>query len=278
MKKIAAFILSIALLATPFQSTIAFSMKETMSDLFDKLKWEKTFQESLELKEKISPNTQIVISNLKGDITIKTWNRNEVLAKISRKGSESAYDATKVSARLHGDTFTLLTLPVSKDDAKLAEKCTVTYDLLIPKNAVIHSVTTNNGKITINGTNGSVVARSQRGNIDLENISGGARVHTKYGSISIKAQEVDSKHTILAVSEHGNIHVKVPKTLKDANIVARTKKGTVTSELAITTTKTMKINRKTIAQSSKEISGTIGKGGTNIKLETANGNIKLITS
>lgn len=278
MKKAAIYVLSVMLLTTTIQTTIAFSIKETMSNFFDKFKWQKTFEESLELKEKLSPNTQIVISNLRGDIKIKTWSRNEVLAKITRRGSESAYNATKVSARLHGDTFTLLTSPVHQEQTKQAENCTVTYDLIVPRNAKLHSITTLHGKISIIGTTASVVARSDHGNVTLENVSGGARVQTKHGNIFIKAEEVDTKQTLLAVSDSGNIVLHVPKSLKGANVVACTKKGKVTSKLPITSTRTMEINKKTLAQIAKEVTGTIGQGGTTIKLETIRGDIKLLTS
>lgn len=278
MKKIFISSLSIVFLITSFQSADAFSFKQTLSNVADKFKWKKSLTEDHTVHEKLSPNTRIVISNLKGNIRIKTWNRDEITATISRKGSEAAYNATKVSAGMSGDTFTLKTLPVNEDAAKDAKKCTVTYDIVVPKHAKLHSITTQNGKISISNTHGPVVARSEKGTIALENISGGARVHAKHGNIVIKAQEITSKHTILAVSDYGNIRVKVPKSMKDANVVARTKKGTVTSEFPITTTRTMQINRKTVAQASREISGTIGKGGTTIKLETLNGNIKLISS
>lgn len=277
MKKIAVRALVVSLLAIQPHSTIAFSFKETMSKFFNKFKWEKTLQETLELKEKISPTTKIIISNIHGDINITTWSRNELLANITRKGNESAYHATKVSARFVGDTFTLLTSAVETEQEKKAKKCTVTYNLVVPKNAQLHSITTNRGKIFINGTHAPIIARSHHGNIILENIAGEARVQTKHGNITIKTQDITAKQTILAVSDSGNILLHVPKSIEGAQIVACTKKGSVVSQLPITSTRTMELNPKTVAQMSREVKGTIGKGGAHIKLETGRGNITLST-
>jgi hypothetical protein len=112
----------------------------------------------------------------------------------------------------------------------------------------------------------------------LDNVKGAVKTSANRGSIKICAAELTPKNKILAITGRGNIKLTMPES-SNADVFLKTTKGTITSEIPITTSsRTMKFNRNTLAQLKREAYGKIGEGGSAIKLHTGIGNIDMASS
>lgn len=235
--------------------------------------WSSGKEEVISLTEKVPESCGISISNIKGDITVKTWKQQKVVIEARKRGSEQAIDATTVKKTLANNRLRIET--IYKDPKT---KCAVHYDILVPDSARLQSVTTEKGSITIANAQHGAMAKTERGNILLENVTGPVKTSANRGSITIAASELKPENKILAITGRGNIKLTMPES-SNADVFLKTTKGAINSEIPITTkSRTMKFNRNTLAQLKREAYGKIGEGGSAIKLHTGSGNINVTSS
>lgn len=254
--------------------TKAFSFKETVSNAWNTVTFKKQKSETANFQKKVPPHTKITVNNLKGPITIKTWDRNEIVIETEKTGPDKIFENTIIEQKLTDASYKISTNVKNKTD----KPCTVAFTILAPKNATFYSITTDNGDITINDSTQSVSALSKTGNISVINSSGEIKVHADYGNIKITQQIPNPKDSIVVSAECGNIDLIVPKSFNNANLYATARRGKINSSIPITTTITTEINRKAMAKLTKNIAGTIGKGGAHIKLQTERGMINITTA
>jgi hypothetical protein len=236
--------------------------------------WNTDKQEVTSLTKKVPHDCIIDIHNVTGNICIKPWKQSKIMIEARKKGSEKALEATTIKADFCATTknFTIETTCLN------AEPCTVDYDILIPESACVQSVNTKEGTITFSNSQKGIMARTEKGDIKLDGVTGEIKTSTHKGSIKIYTNEPLKNHKILAIAEKGDIKVCVPKET-NAQVYLKTIHGSVKSEIPITLQPmTIKYNSSTLAQLKKEASGTIGEGGQAIiKLHTSNGNIKVVS-
>lgn len=259
---------------TPINYTKAFSFKETVSHAWDTVTFKKQKSDTLHFQKKVPPHTKITVNNLKGPITIKTWERNEIVIEAEKYGVNKHFDNTLIEEKLTDSTYKISTKVKNSSE----KPCSIAYTILAPKNATLYSITSENGDITVENSSQSLSALVKTGNIFVNNSSGDIKVHTDYGNIKITQQTTQAKDSIVVSAESGNIDLIVPKSFNNANLYATARRGNIKSSIPITTTITTEINRKAITKLTKNISGTIGKGGVHIKLQTERGTINIATA
>jgi len=234
-------------------------------------------EEKISLSEQVSDKCRISISNINGDISVKSWKHNKIVIEAVKKGSEKSILDTKIKKTVTNDTVNIETAFTGND-----AKCTVNYDILIPESAHLQSVQTREGKITITNVQNGVVAKTENGPIVLDNVTGPIKTSSNQGCITISTQSLISDNDILAITGKGTIKVSFPQD-SDADVHLKTNSGSITSAHDITFEElTMKLNKKTLAEFKKVAQGTIGRKATNsgkkiasLKLHTSKGNIIL---
>lgn len=235
--------------------------------------WDSGREEIVSLTQQVPNDCVIKVKNYRGNISVKTWKKNKIVIEARKKGSEKALHNTKVSKYLSGK---LVTIETVYDLPNI--NCNVHYDILVPETAKLKSLTTDKGNISINNAHQGIMAKTEKGTITIENGSGEIQTSSTKGSINISTTKLLPEDKILAISGKGHIKLTIPQDT-NADLLAKTTRGLVKSEHAITTkSKTMKFNTTTLAQLKKEVEGTIGKGGASIKLHTSGGNIALLES
>jgi hypothetical protein len=125
---------------------------------------------------------------------------------------------------------------------------------------------THNGKITCKETAGNTQLQSHNGSITCEEVSGDIKVKTHNGSVkafySISAPPVCN---ISIVTHNGSVSLTSPPNLS-AKIDASTHNGSIHTDLPITITGKV---------SKRKLTGTIGTGQGQLRLETHNGSINI---
>lgn len=233
--------------------------------------WKSGKEEIVSLTETVEPGCTITVNNLQGNVAIKTWRQEKVIIEAKKRGSEKTLDSTMVRKHLVKNDLLIETVC---DEKKT--RCTVDYEILIPESSRIKSINTQKGKITVANVQHGLSATTERGEILVENSRGWIKTNSHHGSITIAANDFGQESKILAIAGKGNINLAVPSHI-NANVFCKTDRGFVNSEIPITTkSRTMKFNSKTLAELKREALGTIGEGGSAIKLHTGKGNIKII--
>jgi len=236
--------------------------------------WDNTKEEITTHEQTLTPGSTISISNKKGDIKITTWNKNKIVIEATKKGTEEEIKLTKVETLYTKHGASIKTIPLKTD-----RQCIVDYTLMIPNTAILSMVETEKGTISIKNVSTATRAHAQYGSINLDSVTNSVQVSTKQGGITIHTNK-DLKPTdkIVALAECGSIKLEIPSDT-NATLYAKTNKGTVTSEQAITLEpRTLKICQASLAELKRDIRGTLGHGGATIKLQTSRGNVRVVES
>lgn len=205
----------------------------------------------------------------KGNISIKTWNSNKLLIEIVKKGSSQELNSTNIRFVEKDNRLQI----ISSHKTELVAY--INLEILLPAGATLKSLNTDKGFIKIKNVSGSINATSHEGDIEIENSSSTVNAKTDNGKITVRQKSFDNNSSIFLESLYGNINLYLPKET-DAQLSAKTNSGRVTSELYITTkSKTLKLNRDSWKQFTKEAIGQLGAGGAPITLETDKGNINI---
>jgi len=246
----------------------------------------------------VTAGTKIDISNTDGDISVTAWDIIDSI-EVSATKSTSWGTAELEKVDIHVDTA-----GTTKIETKILQKnarVSVSYEIRVPRNSVLDTVTTAAGKISLDGVSGDdvtittsdggiyvkggsghITATSSNGKIELDGTSGEGTLVTSNGDILVDK----TVGNITAATSNGGIEIKDSKgdvTLDSSNgaISVTNLDGYVlrakTSNGAIDITKTTGI---IVAETSNynvtaEISN-VRDAGTIIK--TSRGSIKLYLS
>lgn len=248
----------------------------------------------------VTVGTKIDISNTDGDINVSAWDiEDHVDVTATKSTSWGTAELDKVDIHVDADTA-----GVTRIETRILQKnarVSVSYEIRVPRNSVLDTVTTATGKISldgvsgenvtittsnggiyVNGGSGEITATSSNGKIELDGTSGEGTLVTSNGDILVSK----TVGNITATTSNGRIEIKDSKgdvTLDSSNgaisvtnldgYVVRAK----TSNGAINITKTTGI---VVAETSNynvtaEISN-VKDPGTTIK--TSRGSIELYLS
>ena len=125
-------------------------------------------------------------------------------------------------------------------------------------------VFTSNAKCCFARTRGRLRARSSNGKIELSGHAGSVDASTSNGVINASLEELGTEGIVLATS-NGRIVLELPEDV-DAEIDIRVENGVIRTTRELTTQS---------RESNGRVRGTLGRGGTPIKLRTSNGTISL---
>ncbi len=211
----------------------------------------------------------IIIKNFTGDITIKTWSKNEVLLEVVKSGKPDDIEETHVDIKHTKSSFNIKTVE------KSTGSCHVNYTLVIPKRCSVDAQT-EKGNISINGVTEPVNAKAYKGSIKI-NGARAIKAETKFGNIDIETTDLKKPDNILALSTKGNVNIRIPENT-NATLYAKTSRGKVTTEQKVLLKNvSTEISNMALAQLRKDIQGTLGNSeGCEVRLLTNSGNVKVL--
>ncbi len=141
----------------------------------------------------------------------------------------------------------------------------VEFTVRVPAGVNLHASNVNGG-ITATDLSGDVRAETVNGEVRVET-SGQASAETVNGSIVAAVGSV-SAAPLSFETVNGNITVTLPEATQ-ASVVAETLNGDLNSDFALTV-------KGKFRGGIRKLEGDIGRGGSEISLETVNGSIRLI--
>lgn len=225
----------------------------------------------------------VVVRNVNGQITVrradgprasivatKVWRRGRperVRVELRRSGGESG---DVIACAFWNETATCDETGYRNgsnsrnwNDGDSPGDVQVEFEVRLP--AGVHLATSSvNGGVSVDGASGRVEAETVNGQVVARSTAGPVRAKTVNGGIDVTmgtALTEDVEYETV----NGSIALSIPDGL-DADLTMKTVNGSVSTDFPMTVSG--RINPK-------RLSGTLGKGGRRLSLETVNGSVRL---
>jgi DUF4097 and DUF4098 domain-containing protein YvlB len=205
-----------------------------------------------------------VDGRLNGGITVRGWDRNEVLvrAKIqtwAESDAEARRLASAIRIRTDGGR-------VAADETEMERRSgwSVSYDVYVPRRSDL-DLRTHNGGIQVDGVQGRIDVEALNGGVSVRNVQGDLRGGTTNGGVALYldgdrwvGEGVDLETT------NGGVTIHVPDRYN-----ARLETGTVNGGMHIDFPVTVQ------GMVGRRLTTTLGSGGPLIRVRTTNGGVTL---
>lgn len=147
-----------------------------------------------------------------------------------------------------------------------AHRAKINFGVQVPRGVRFHALTTN-GNVNCHDLNSVVEASTTNGNVDVST-SEWASATTTNGGIHMSIGSAKWDGALVVKTTNGSVDVTLPATA-EFKVNAGTTNGKIHTDFPITVQGSL---------SSKDLSGTVGGGGRELKVVTTNGTIKLMKS
>lgn len=252
----------------PAQQLLALNAMTGRSSKNDR--WGQAYTEPFDQTVQMRPDGRFSLSNVSGDITVKSWGRSEVriqAKKVARADDEEEgkemLEQVEIEVDEHGGNVAVRTVYPDRRDwwGSRQINVSVTYEVTVPERAAVrlHSVS---GSIDVAGLRGEVEAKAVSGSIVITDIAN--RVHGESVSGDIAASRLTGDAELVTVS--GHVDARVVK----GDLEARSTSGRV--DLRDVTAGRLSAHS---TSGSVTLEGPILKGGS-YDIETMSGEIRLI--
>src|SRR5213080_3466348 len=201
-----------------------------------------------------------------GGISIKGWDRNEILvrAKVEARAPTQA-EANVLAQQVRIETAALnihAEGPESRDDYQWY----VSFEIFVPRRSDL-SLTAHNGGISINEVTGRIDFKTLNGGVSLTRVGGAVRGSTTNGGVHVVlAGPSWEGETLNVTTTNGGVNLVMPDNYS-AHIETSTVNGNVNSEFPLNVPMTER------GRLPKEISVDLGSGGPTIRATTTNGGV-----
>lgn len=223
------------------------------------------YEEKFEKTVALAKDGKVILGNISGDITVKTWSKAEVkidALKISKADSlaEAKENAgeVKIEVSEEGNVLRIETKYPEKTRRKFS--VSVNYELMIPSQASanMHSVS---GSVSLTKIGGAAKASTISGNVTVEDVAGMLKAHSVSGNVNVMTagSGADCDSVSGNVEIYGSTGDVALKTVS-GKVVAERVKGSVEAE---TVSGSVKLNDITDAKKVKAnaLSGSVKYAG-----------------
>lgn len=231
-----------------------------------------------EVREETLRNQSVIDLDARGNggVSIRGWNRSDVQMRARITVWDDSRDAaaqvaknieiSTTGGRIRADG------PRSRRDRRGRDwdadnrRWTVAYELQVPRKSDVRIDATNGG-IVVEDVSGRIDAHTVNGGIVLDEVNGDIRGETVNGGLRVElANEKWDGPGLDLKTINGGVSLAVP-TGFSGELDARTSNGGIAVDFPITVSGLLN-NRR-------QISGTIGSGGSKIRLAAVNGGITI---
>jgi DUF4097 and DUF4098 domain-containing protein YvlB len=223
-------------------------------------------QNHCEIKEQTVPagGAISVDAGKNGGVSVKGWDRNEVLVRAQVQAAAS----TKAAAEQLGKEVRIetagLRIHAEGPDQNSDSHWSVSYDVFVPRRSDL-SLQAHNGGISISDVTGKMEFKGLNGGVSLRRVGGNVHGSTTNGGVNVElsgdrwdGEELDVQTT------NGGVNMTMPE-----NYSAHLETGTVNGNISIDFPLTVQ------GRITKELSTNIGSGGPTIRAMTTNGGVKV---
>jgi len=249
-------------------SVTAFAQKENEDSFGCRDNWQNNrLVNHCEIKEQTLPATSGTIAvdgRMNGGVSVRGWERNEVLvrARIQTAGPTEA-EAKELAGQIKIETASSNIFASGPENRK-DHWWSVSYEVFVPLRSNL-SLKTNNGGISIADVNGQLQFNALNGGVSLKRVGGSVKGGTTNGGLNVVLSGDRWDGEALDVSTtNGGVSMFIPE-----NYSAHLETGTVNGHLNIDFPVTVQGNI------TKELAVNLGSGGATIRAMTTNGGVRI---
>lgn len=228
-------------------------------------------KETEEMTFEVASGARISLENVNGDIRITGGSGNQVRVLAQKKAGDQAYlDNLKIIVDADEDYIRIETRHPKSESGWFKwgndGSGSVSYELEVPENMNLDTISTVNGDVTIESVTGTVKAETVNGSLEAFSLSSDVNLETVNGSVRAEFDRVGGDQRISAEAVNGKIILIIPSDAS-ARINAETVNGSINADDFGLEPEKGFVGR--------DLSGQIGSGDARISLDTVNGSIKV---
>lgn len=209
---------------------------------------------------------KIELSSLTGSITVESWDHPQIkLEYVKAAPAHSCLTGIDVTIEAEKDNFRVRTSYPKVPDTCNNQNLFVEFRLIVPRTARLDVIALAEGNIKISNFTNVVKVLVINGDITAKDLSGELNLVSVNGTVNTELKQIKTGSDVNLATVNGLINLSVPATI-DAVFSGGTLDGSVRADLGLTVTK-----RKD--DPGADLSGTIGRGSSLIRLNTVNGKI-----
>jgi DUF4097 and DUF4098 domain-containing protein YvlB len=229
-------------------------------------------KETEELTFEVAPGARVSLENINGDITISRGSDGKVhIVAYKKAGKQEYLDELKVITDADENYVRIETRHPKSEGGWFKwgndSSGSVAYELKVPKDVDLDSISTVNGDVEISGVSGLVKAETVNGSLTASGLVGDVNLETVNGSVEAKFDQLGDGQRVTADAVNGKILLLVPSDTS-ARVTAETVNGSINAnDFGLEPEKGFV---------GRDLSGEIGGGKARISLDTVNGSIKIM--
>ena len=199
-----------------------------------------------------------------GTVRIDGWDRSDVEITVERRAPSQAQ-------------FARLPLTIEETPARVTVRALQTENttdpafradvsVRVPRTALIDRVQVLEGRIAIDGFNGTLTADVRRGPIEGKGLSGTLRLEAGIGSVTLTSARLSANGLLRLRAFNGDVRLALAERPADARIMALALNGHVKSDIPLTTKDTW---------GPRWGEATLGKGEPVISIDVVTGQVEI---
>lgn len=228
-------------------------------------------KETEEMTFDVAAGARLSLENINGDITITSGSGDKVyLVAYKKAGKQEYMDELKVVVDADEDYIRIETRHPKSEGGWFKwgndSSGSVAYELEVPADINLDTVSTVNGDVIISAVNGLVKAETVNGSLTASGLVGDANLETVNGSIKAEFDKLAEDQRVSAEAVNGKIVLMIPADAS-ARVNAETVNGSIDADDFGLEPEKGFVGR--------DLSGEIGGGDARISLDTVNGSIRI---
>jgi DUF4097 and DUF4098 domain-containing protein YvlB len=228
-------------------------------------------KETEEMTFDVASGARVSLENINGDIKINRGSEGKVkLVAYKKAGKQEYLDELKVVTDADKNYVRIETRHPKSEGGWFKwgndSSGSVAYELEVPEDVDLDSITTVNGDVEISGVNGLVKAETVNGSLTASGLIGDVNLETVNGSVEADFDRLAEGQRVTADAVNGKIVLLVPSDTS-ARVTAETVNGSINAgDFGLEPEKGFV---------GRDLSGEIGGGDARISLDTVNGSIRI---
>ena len=230
-----------------------------------------TVKETEEMTFDVSSGARISLENINGDIVITGGSGDKVHLVAHKKAGKQEYmDELKVIVDADEDYIRIETRHPRSDGGWFKwgndSSGSVSYELEVPADVNLDTISTVNGDVNIKAVSGLVKAETVNGSLHAVGLAGDVNLETVNGSIKADFDQLGEGQRVSAEAVNGKIVLLLPADAS-ARVNAETINGSINADDFGLEPEKGFVGR--------DLEGEIGSGDARISLDTVNGSIRI---
>ena len=228
-------------------------------------------KETEEMTFEVVSGARISLENINGDIVITGGSGDKVHMVAYKKAGQQEYmDDLKVVVDADEDYIRIETRHPKSEGGWFKwgndSSGSVSYELEVPADVNLDTISTVNGDVNIQAVSGLVKAETVNGSLEATGLEGDVNLETVNGSVRAEFDELGAGQRVSAEAVNGKIVLLVPADAS-ARLEAETVNGSIDADDF-----GLKPEKGFVG---RDLSGEIGSGDARISLDTVNGSIRI---